>query len=480
MAFIGRGIKGKLWVGMMLLVLIILLAAWSFQIIFLKNFYITERKNTLIREGTNIADVLAKTGDLEITEEVKDQLISLADSIHGSIAIIDTQQNLVGYSFINNNLEIKQPPRPESSIRSRFIHSLREDPEIKMSIHKARLFVLTSDRFFRPSIIVGIPIKNNTTTLGTLILESPLAPIEESIVILRKQLTVISLFSLILGTIIAVLLSRHLTKPILDISQAAEKIAKGDFNTTVNITSNDEIGSLGRIINNLPKELQKLENFRKDFIANTTHELKTPISLIQAYAELIRDLEGEDKKTRDQHLEVIIDESQRLNHIVEDILYLSQIEPDNIKLNAKEFLLSDLLDDVLEKLKFLAVQKNIQIVLHIEDDELTVTADREKLYQVLFNIINNAIIYSHENSKVVINLWKNSRIEVIDYGIGISEKDLPYIWDRFYKADKSRKRNNNSTGLGLAIVKNILDAHGFGYGVESKVNEGTLFWIEMH
>ncbi|KJS20213.1 MAG: hypothetical protein VR72_15355 [Clostridiaceae bacterium BRH_c20a] len=478
MRFIGSGIKGKLWLGMMILVITILLTAWFFQIFFLKSFYISERENTLINEGIKIASVLAETNTLEIASAIRSEHFSFSDSIHGSIILIDNKKDLIDYVFLNN-FESRQSPRIEISMRTRFMNWLNKDTEINTKINEEKVFAVTSGNFPRPSIIVGIPIKNSNTVLGTLILESPLAPIEESIFILRKQLTIISLFSLLLGTIISILLSRHLTKPILNISSAAEKIAKGDFDTSVNIYSNDEIGTLGRIINNLPKELQKLDNFRKDFIANTTHELKTPISLIQAYAELIRDLEGEDKKSRDQHLQVIIDESRRLNHIVEDILYLSQIEPDSIKLNSKDFLLVDLLRSTLEKLQFLATRRNIELILDVENEAIKAFGDQEKLYQVFFNIINNAISYSPKNKRVIIKVYQNARVEVVDYGIGIPQKDLPYIWDRFYKVDKSRKRYNNSTGLGLAIVKNILEAHGFKYGVESKENEGTLFWIEM-
>ena len=478
MRFIGSGIKGKLWLGMMILVITILLTAWFFQIFFLKSFYISERENTLINEGIKIASVLAETNTLEIASAIRSEHFSFSDSIHGSIILIDNKKDLIDYVFLNN-FESRQSPRIEISMRTRFMNWLNKDTEINTKINEEKVFAVTSGNFPRPSIIVGIPIKNSNTVLGTLILESPLAPIEESIFILRKQLTIISLFSLLLGTIISILLSRHLTKPILNISSAAEKIAKGDFDTSVNIYSNDEIGTLGKIINNLPKELRKLDNFRKDFIANTTHELKTPISLIQAYAELIRDLEGEDKKSRDQHLQVIIDESRRLNHIVEDILYLSQIEPDSIKLNSKDFLLVDLLRSTLEKLQFLATRRNIELILDVENEAIKAFGDQEKLYQVFFNIINNAISYSPKNKRVIIKVYQNARVEVVDYGIGIPQKDLPYIWDRFYKVDKSRKRYNNSTGLGLAIVKNILEAHGFKYGVESKENEGTLFWIEM-
>ncbi|MFZ7101956.1 MAG: sensor histidine kinase [Peptococcaceae bacterium] len=477
MLFYGRGIKSKILAGMVFLVLVILLTTWIFQIGFLKSFYIYERLNSLKGEGGKIVALFSSQKSLEITPEIRGELFSFAASVPGAAAVLDENNNLVEYIFFNEP-QTKQNPKTEDIANRKFMEWLQKDEQIMAEIVKQEPFSLRDNKFRRPFTMVGIPIKNNNVFLGTLILESPLAPIEESASILKKQLTIITLFSLIIGVITALLLSRHLTKPILQISQAAEKIAKGDFDTSININSQDEIGTLGKIINNLPKELQKLENFRKDFIANTTHELKTPISLIQAYAELIRDLEGEDKETRDKNLQVIIDEAARLNHIVEDILYLSQIEPDNIKLNSQEFYVMDILNDVIEKLNFLAKKKNINIVLNCADESIKVFGDKEKIYQVLFNIVDNAVAYSLENNRILINVFREGRIEVIDYGPGISPQDLPHIWDRFYKADKSRKRQSDSTGLGLAIVKNILLAHGFKFGVESKLGQGTMFWIE--
>ncbi|MFZ5942635.1 MAG: sensor histidine kinase [Bacillota bacterium] len=473
-----RGITGKLLTGMVFLVLLILLIIWIFQIVFLKGFYINERKNTLLGEGKKIANLYSGNEVLNTTPEIRDELISYAASLPGSIAILDSNNNLREYVFFSD-AQIRPFERIEDLARRKMIDWLQKDPQIMEKIAGQQSFSITNTKFRRPFTLVGIPITSNNQWLGTLILETPLAPIEESTSILKKQLSIITFISLVIGIIFALLISRHLTKPILQISQAAENIAKGDFNTSIKIKSNDEIGSLGQIINNLPIELQKLENFRKDFITNTTHELKTPISLIQAYAELIRDLEGEKKDVRDRNLQVIIDEADRLNKIVEDILYLSQIQPEDIKLNSKDFLVVNTVKNVIQKLSFLAKKKNIQIDFNFEDESIKVHGDEERLYQVFFNILNNAIIYSRENTKVVINLTTDKCIEIIDNGVGIPEKDLPYIWDRFYKVDKSRKRNSNSTGLGLAIVKNILDAHLFPYGVESRINEGSVFWIQM-
>ena len=167
--------------------------------------------------------------------------------------------------------------------------------------------------------------------------------------------------------------------------------------------------------------------------------------------------------------------------MVEDILYLSKMEAGYLKLDLVELPIIDILESVIEKLSFFASKNNIKLVVEIDDVNTFIYCDSDKMYQIFYNIINNAINHSFENSKVTIkvsNMNNIIRIEVIDNGKGVPKEDLPYIWDRFYKVDKSRKRDNSGTGLGMAIVKNILEAHNFRYGIKSEVNKGTILWFE--
>jgi len=472
MKSIGKSIGSKLWLGIALLISIILLIIWLFQIYFLNYFYVHERIDILLEEGTKIASLIIQTNNhKEVPPDVISEITAFTSSTNARISILDPNGVLIFSNF---------PERKEFDFE-KGKKDVINDLELKSKIEKAEIFILEKHRFQHrgSSIIVGIPIKDNGKVLANVLLVSPLAPIKETTSILKKQLSIISFISLIIGTLLALLLAKLFTNPILKITAAAKKIAKGDFTARVQLNSEDEIGALGNIINDLPVQLEKIENFRKDFIANTSHELKTPISLIRAYAELIIDIEGVDKETRDKNLQVIVDEANRLNHIVEDILYLSQMESGYDKLQRKLFPVLETLNNVINKLYFFATEKNVQILLNIEDENVMVYADEEKIHQVFFNLLNNAISHSYENGEILINLNKDLRIEIIDQGEGIPEEDLPYIWDRFYKVDKSRKRNNNSTGLGLAIVKNILEAHHFKYDIESSPDKGTLVWIEM-
>lgn len=480
-----RTLLGKLWLTITSLVLVIILIIWVFQVGLLEQFYIAERKEILLYEGKEIASLILETSDKEINinQDIIDKIDEFGTSYNVRVTILDSE----------NNIFLLHPERPipkpkdlsDKDLTDRNLFRLNKDffESIESDFTKTETYIKSFDnpKTNYSFIIANIPINNDGNIIGTVVLTSAVAPIQETTSILRKQLSIITIFSLIIATLLAFILAKIFIKPIVSITETSKKIAKGDFTASVVINSKDEIGVLGHTINDMAIQLGQIEKFRKEFIANTSHELKTPLSLIRAYAELIMDID-EDKIERDTHLQVIINESIRLNNMVEDILYLSQMESGYYKLKLEEFSVVDIINSVMEKLSLFAIDKNVKLKLQTNDENTLITGDREKLYQVFFNLINNSIIHSFENEKVDINVNKDNnkvRIEIKDNGSGIPKEGLPYVWDRFYKVDKSRKRNDSGTGLGMSIVKNILESHKFKYGIESELNKGTLVWIEI-
>ncbi|MCY6371338.1 sensor histidine kinase [Clostridium ganghwense] len=469
-----KSILSKLWLGITSLVLFILIIIWIFQVGFLNKFYVSERTNNLLKEGNEIVSIITKSKNPQIvSEETMSRINSTISSFNAQVIIIDSSNNVLFFNAPHN-----VPKRNTETIPERLLS------KINIEIEKGETFIKKNtrlnDSFY--FITVGIPIKENGNMNGYFILNSPLAPIKETTSILKNQLSIITLASIIIATFLSLLLAKLFTNPILKITKTSKQIANGDFTARVKLESKDEIRDLGDTINNMAVQLGQIENFRREFIANTSHELKTPISLIRAYSELIMDVDGEDKQARNEHLQVIIDESKRLNTMVEDILYLSEMEAGYYKPEFKNFSVIDTINSVIKKLSFLCSGKNININIIAANENTLISGDEAKMYQVFFNLINNAINYSHENGNIIIkvnNINDMVRIEVIDNGKGIPKEDLPYVWDRFYKVDKSHKRNNSSTGLGMAIIKNILEAHKFNYGIESELNKGTMIWIEI-
>ncbi len=477
-----KSILGKLWLGITSLVLLILLIIWLFQVGLLNTFYTRERTNILLAEGTKIASLMSTAGDDKtVSQKVMDEIASFIASVNARIFIIDAENNILfaGTQGIHTKNDL---PHENGSFKKSLAVFLN-DAEIQSNILKGETFVMQKrhPRMKESFIIVGVPFKKDGKLLGNVLLHTPLAPVRETISLLQKQLSVITLVSLIIGSLLALLFAKLFTRPVLKMIETAKKIATGDFTARVPSTPKDEIGILGDTINDMAVQLGQIEKFRKEFIANVSHELKTPISLIRAYAELVTDMDDA-KADRDAHLQVIIDEAERLNGITEDILYLSQTEAGYAKPNIIKMPILETINSVVKKLSLLATKKNIAIDVEIDDKDTPIYADQDKMYQVFLNLITNAINHSGENGHITLSVANRNdriRIEIIDRGKGIPKEDLPYIWDRFYKVDKSRKRDAGGTGLGMAIVKNILKAHHFEYGIESEINKGTTVWIEI-
>ena len=237
---------------------------------------------------------------------------------------------------------------------------------------------------------------------------------------------------------------------------------------------------LADTMNNMAKKLGENERMQREFIANTSHELKTPISAIRANAELVMDIESQNVAERRQFLQVIVDESIRLNHMLEDILDLSAMESGR-QPQREVFDVCEMLCDVRDRMRALIEEKDISFMLDAAGERL-VTADPQMMFRVFYNLVDNAVKYTPPGGHVALrakSLDSGIRIEIEDDGPGIEGEDLKHIWDRFYKVDKARSRNGGSSGLGLSIVKSILDAHGFTFGMESEPENGTLVWIEM-
>lgn len=240
-----------------------------------------------------------------------------------------------------------------------------------------------------------------------------------------------------------------------------------------------ELNKLGEVLNYAKNELSKNDELRRDLIANVSHDLRTPLTIIKSYAEMIRDLSGNNPEKREVHTNVIIDESDRLSKLVTDILDLSKYEAGAVKLEIEEFDLSTLVRSVSDKFRGMYEEKGYTFEVKI-DKELFVHADEAKINQVVFNLIGNAVNYTGEDKKIVIKLakvGKKIRFSVTDTGSGIAEEEIRRVWDRYYRSSKNMDRRGS--GIGLAIVKNILITHNAEFGIDSKLKEGSTFWFEL-
>ena len=315
----------------------------------------------------------------------------------------------------------------------------------------------------------------------TIFVNASLEPLDTTINILSNQLIIVSFIVIILAFIIGYFISKKISKPIENMNEKALKLANGNYNFQFDNNSNiTEIDTLASTLNYAKKELEHTDELRRDLMANVSHDLKTPLTMIKGYAEMIRDLNYDNEEKRNANLNVIIEETERLNILVEDILTLSKIQANKDTLNKEDFDLVELINNIIKRYSIYKETEGYNFEINTPN-KLIINADKKKIEQVIYNLINNAINYTGDDNKIIINIFqdKKIRVEIKDTGKGIKEEDLPHIWEKYYHSKKKHKRNVIGTGIGLSIVKTILESHKFKYGVISEVGKGTTFYFEI-
>ena len=267
------------------------------------------------------------------------------------------------------------------------------------------------------------------------------------------------------------------------LTATANKMAKGDYNVNFASAEYQEIAQLSDALNYACSEIKKTDGFQKELLANVSHDLRTPLTMIKAYASMIKEISGNNPEKRNQHLQVIIDEADRLAGLVNDVLNMSKISSDINQINKKVFNLTEFLYGIMKKFEYLRDMQGYTFMIDIDPDLYT-CADEEKIGQVLYNLISNAVNYTGEDKKVFVSLKYDPargriKFKVRDTGKGISKEDLPAIWDRYYRVKENHARPVRGTGLGLAIVKTILEKHAFDFGADSELGKGSEFWVDF-
>jgi signal transduction histidine kinase len=309
---------------------------------------------------------------------------------------------------------------------------------------------------------------------------SPLYPMQSTIDILQNQLIYITIIAMVLAFLISFFISRRISEPIENITKSAEKLGEGEYGIVFDGGHYSEISKLADTLTYTSLELAKSDNLQKDVIANVSHDLRTPLTMITSYAEMIHDLSGSDPKKRNAHLQVIIDEAERLNKLVTDFLEISRMQSGVQEITLTLFSLKELIENTLQSYTGFVEKEGFKLVF-ISSGKGMIRADEGRIKQVIDNLVTNAFKYNGRDRTVEVKMFDEEgyvRCEVSDHGIGIPKKDLKYIWERYYRASSNYKRTN-STGLGLSIVKQILLLHGANFGVESALKKGSTFWFEI-
>ena len=292
----------------------------------------------------------------------------------------------------------------------------------------------------------------------------------------------ITIISSLLALALALYLANRISKPIKRITNSAAEMGRGNYSVKFEGGHYTEITDLADTLTNASQELEKTDMYQKDLIANVSHDLRTPLTMIKSYAEMIRDLSGDNPVKRDAHLHVIIEEADRLNVLVDDMLNMSRMQSKKIVLERHDFDIKSAAGSLLSSYDILVEQEGYKFTFNCPRS-IMINGDENKIKQVISNLINNAVKYCGKDKQVIITIKKTGkkmRCEITDHGAGIAPDEINHVWERYYKSSTHHVRPTEGSGLGLSIVREILTLHKANYGVESTVGKGSTFWFELN
>ena len=442
----------------------ILLFLWIFQIIFLKYYYEIYKTNELEQtiDNINLKFKYDKENLYETLEQYSyDRGICSEVTYNGIVTYTTNPQNRGCLNIYNpsNKLKIENE-------KNNFLNSNNKEFRLR----------IINEKLTNKTLVYGTKLDSETI----IFINTSIDPIDSTVTILKNQFSIITFIVIILAVIIAYFISNKLTGPIHKLTRNSKELSKGNFNISFDTkTEIEELKVLSSSLDYTKNVLKQNEELRRDLMANVSHDLKTPLTMIKAYAEMVKDISYKNKEKREHDLNVIIDEVDRLNLLVNDILNLSKLESNIELLNIEQFDLSELINTIIERFKIFSLTEDFNFITNIPK-KVIIKADKQKIEQVIYNLIGNAINYTSDKKKIYINVLLRKdkiRIAISDIGKGISNKDIKNIWNKYYKTNKKHQRNSIGTGLGLSIVKYILELHQYDYGVITKKNKGTTFYF---
>ena len=430
--------------------------------------YMDETKEDLINQGMKISKEYKRayfTGDLS---NLAYELQILEDYMSASIFFID-----------KNGVVVLASP----GIDDAWIGQTITNQNVMDSVLDGQIVSLEgkiNGMFDDPVLTVGYPLQ--TEQIAGIFMCTSMLEIERSLQGMYQMGFFILTAIMGIGIIFVYIFSKRISSPLLQMNEAVKVIAGGNFEQRVEINSEDEVGQLAESFNHMAESLDKYEKVRRDFIANVSHDLRSPLTSIQGFLGAI--LDGTIPHEKQEHyLNIVLEETKRLTKLTNDIVELSRAQTSTITLEKTRFNINNLIRESIERLEPQLQKKDIKIDAIFVEKETFVEADEDKIARVIYNLVDNAIKFSEEGKKIEIEtaLKDNKKllVSVKDYGKVISEEDVKYVFDRFYKVDSSRGKDKTGSGLGLSIVREFLLAHGENIGVKSEKGKGTTFLFSL-
>lgn len=474
-----------LFIGLVILMLILLM---GMNLWFLESFYVKDKEKQFVVMYEALEDAVEE--DQFQDEEVADDIFRLAAKNNMFFLVANTMEQRM-YSNVPNTDELTQ---------QLYEFLLNQSPENNIILSSTENYEIAQVRL-RSGNTENLRLRGNLGDGYYVIISSPLESIQESVALSNRFLVYLGIVVITVGIILVWIFSKWLTNPILELATLSVRMADLDFDAKYTSGGENEIGVLGENFNimsakleaaitelktanyHLQKDIEKkekLEQMRTDFFGNVSHELKTPIALIQGYAEGLKEGISDDPESRGFYCDVIMDEAAKMNQMVKNLLTLNQMEFGDDNVEFSRFDLTEIINGVLQSMDIMAQNKNVKVNFR-QKDPVYVWADEFKAEQVIRNYVSNA--FNHVDGDMVIEVRivekdDKARVTVFNTGNPIPEEDIEYIWDKFYKVDKAHTREYGGNGIGLSIVKAIMESFHQQYGVNNYDN-GVEFWFEL-
>ncbi|MBO5313282.1 MAG: HAMP domain-containing protein [Clostridia bacterium] len=476
-------IKAHIFSTILGLTAVMLTVLWVLQGVFLNSIFKLSKESDIRRATNLIADNIE-------SEDISSLISQVAVEYDLCVKVYGMQQGSDLYDeHILNDCILHKLADEKRLFNSWYEKALENNGEYTETIPRDALrdYVYDEEDFEgdvptvdgTPDCVLSMRILTDSEgNAYLLILNASVVPMKSTIRTIRLILVLFTAVIVLISVLISYLMSRQLSAPIQKITKSAGELKNGDYNVRFDEDGPTEVIELAKTLNVTAVELENADRIQKELIANISHDLRTPLTMISGYSEFMRDFPSE---ITPENFQVIIDETARLNSLVNDLLDVSKLQSGTQSISIQKISLTKTIESTVARYSSLTSHTEYKISF-IHEGEVFVMADETRLLQVVYNLINNAINYTGEDKTVTVRqdvLDDVVRISIIDTGEGISEENLPLIWDRYYKVDKVHKRAILGTGLGLSIVKNILLLHNSRFGVSSEPGKGSTFWFEF-
>lgn len=434
-------VVAKLWLAFTALILVVMVPLEIALGKLLTDFYNSQVTEPLLYHSRQLADLLAHDSDALAMAPMMGAMVG------GEVLVLDRDGRAVDFS----GASATAPP-------SQAVAAARTQKQ----------FVGEVDLDRGSFIVTAVPVAH----AGAVVILAPAAPVKQSLSLARRYLWLAGGATLLLGTGIALMLSRSLLRPVIAVEQATVQIARGDFSTRIDVESRDELGQLAGAVNQMTAQLEGYEKRRREFLANVAHELRTPLSYIRGYAQAVAEGLVRSDEDRDRYLHIVQEESVRLGRLVDDLMDLAQMEEGHLSFDLQPLDLAVPIDQAAAAIRPLAEEKGVHVEVSLPADLPHPLADGARIQQVVFNLLDNGLRHTPAGGRLSVGARREGGqvvVTVADTGEGIPPGELPLVFERF------RKHHSHGRGLGLAIVRSIVRAHGGEVGVVSEPGRGAAF-----